>query len=195
MRKIFVLLGFIIVIIFLLFIFFRNNNKVNDVEVDFQLLKDFKDRVILIEEKVIDLTNPNELLRVNEFNELVKNVSTSYDIVYLFICDTNNSEVQKFIAIYALRELDFEQYSDFFEKCLKLYENNQLSEEIIFTILSPGLNWNCTIVKNYEDKKVKRLLNRNYKGMSEDMKEIFRNVLLGYIWADIEDNRKWSQIE
>ncbi len=173
----------------------RNNNKPLEIDINIEELNDFEKKIAQIELKVVDLTNPNDLLNIKEFNELVKQVSTSYNIVYSFISDDNKPEQQKHIAIYALHGVDFESYLNFFEKCLLLYQKKQFSDNLIMTVLSPGSNWNCTIVQNYKDKKVIRLLKNNLKYMSEEIKEVFKFTLSGEIWASIEDERNWSQAE
>jgi len=189
----------LIIAISLFFIIFlvmkKNNNKPPEIDINIEELNVFAKKIAQIEFKVVDLTNPNDLLNINEFNELVKQVSTNYNIVYSFISDNNKPERQKHIAIYALRGLDFEGYLNFFEKCLLLYQKKQLSDNVIMTVLSPGSNWNCTIVKNYKNKKVIRLLESNLKYMSEEMKEVFKSILSGEMWASIEDERNWSQAQ
>lgn len=197
MRQKYVLFGFILVILLLSIVIFImiNNNKLTEIEIGIEELNVFEKKIAIIELKVIDLTNPNDLLSINEFNELVKQISTSYNVVYSFISDSNKPELQKHIAVYALRDLDFENYLNFFEKCLLLYQKKQISDNVIMTVLSPGSNWNCTIVQNYKDKRVVRLLKRNLNGMSEEMKEVFRYVLSGELSVSIEDERNWNQVE
>lgn len=179
----------------IVFLVMKNNNKPPEIDINIEELNVFAKNIAQIELKVVDLTNPNDLLNINEFNELVKQVRTNYNIVYSFISDNNKSEQQKYIAIYALHDLDFEGYLNFFEKCLLLYQKKQLSDNIIMTVLSPGSNWNCTIVQNYKNKKVIHLLESNLKYMSERMKEVFKSTLSGEMWASIEDERNWSQAE
>ncbi|MGB4601567.1 MAG: hypothetical protein WBH80_04130 [Bacteroidales bacterium] len=197
MRQKPLIITLIIAISLFLIIFFvmKNNNKPPEIDINIEELNVFAKKIAQIELKVVDLTNPNDLLNINEFNELVKQVSTNYNIVYSFISDNNKPEQQKYIAIYALRGLDFEGYLNFFEKCLLLYQKKQLSDNVIMTVLSPGSNWNCTIVQNYKNKKVIRLLESNLKYMSEGMKEVFKSILSGEMWASIEDERNWSQAQ
>lgn len=179
----------------IVFLVMKNNNKPPEIDINIEELNVFAKKIAQIELKVVDLTNPNDLLNINEFNELVKQVSTNYNIVYSFISDNNKPEQQKYIAIYALHDLDFDGYLNFFEKCLLLYQKKQLSDNVIMTVLSPGSNWNCTIVHNYKNKKVIRLLESNLKYMSGGMKEVFKSTLSGEMWASIEDERNWSQAE
>lgn len=195
MRHKYVLVGFILVILLssIVFLMVRKNNKPSEIEVNFVELKEFEKKITLIEKEVVDLTAPNALLRINEFNDLVKQVSSNYNVVYSFVSDINKSDQQKIIAIYALRDLDFDRYLNFFEKSLQLYQKEQLSDNVIMTVLSPGSNWNCSIVQNYADKRVKQLLKRNLKSMSGEMKEVFKYTLSGDLWASIEDERNWSQ--
>jgi len=197
MRQKPLIITLIIAISLFLIIFFvmKNNNKPPEIDINIEELNVFAKKIAQIELKVVDLTNPNDLLNINEFNELVKQVSTNYNIVYSFISDNNKPERQKHIAIYVLRGLDFEGYLNFFEKCLLLYQKKQLSDNVIMTVLSPGSNWNCTIVQNYKNKKVIRLLESNLKYMSEGMKEVFKSILSGEMWASIEDERNWSQAQ
>ena len=197
MRQKPLIITLIIAISLFLIIFFvmKNNNKPPEIDINIEELNVFAKKIAQIELKVVDLTNPNDLLNINEFNELVKQVSTNYNIDYSFISDNNKPEQQKYIAIYALRGLDFEGYLNFFEKCLLLYQKKQLSDNVIMTVLSPGSNWNCTIVQNYKNKKVIRLLESNLKYMSEGMKEVFKSILSGEMWASIEDERNWSQAQ
>jgi len=197
MRQKPLIITLIIAISLFLIIFFvmKNNNKPPEIDINIEELNVFAKKIAQIELKVVDLTNPNDLLNINEFNELVKQVSTNYNIVYSFISDNNKPERQKHIAIYVLRGLDFEGYLNFFEKCLLLYQKKQLSDNVIMTVLSPGSNWNCTIVQNYKNKKVIRLLESNLKYMSEEMKEVFKSILSGEMWASIEDERNWSQAQ
>lgn len=173
----------------------RNKNKPAKILVGIEELNAFESKIALVENKIIDLTNPNDLIKITEFNELVKQVSFSNNVVYSFVSDSNKSEQQKRIAIYALRDLDFESYLNFFEKCLLLYQKKQLTDNIIMTVLSPGINWNCSIIQNYKDKRVTRLLENNLEGMSEELKEVFKYTLSGEIWASIEDEKRWSQEE
>lgn len=190
-------IGLIIAISLFVIVFFvmRINNEPPEIEINIEELNVFAKKIAQIEVKVVDLTNPNDLLNINEFNELVKQVSKNYNIVYSFIRDSNNSEQQKYIAIYALHDLNFESYLHFFEKCLILYDEKQLSDNFIMTVLSPGSNWNCTIVQNYKNKKVIHILEDNLKDMSEEMREVFKNTLSGEMWASIENERNWSQIK
>ena len=173
----------------------RNKNIPDEILVGIEELNAFESKIALVENKIIDLTNPNDLIKITEFNELVKQVSFSNNVVYSFVSDSNKSEQQKRIAIYALRDLDFESYLNFFEKCLLLYQKKRLTDNIIMTVLSPGVNWNCSIIQNYKDKRVTRLLENNIEGMSEELKEVFKYTLSGEIWTSIEDEKRWSHEE
>lgn len=179
----------------IVFIMMKNNNKPPEIEINIEELNIFAKKIAQIELKVVDLTNPNDLLNINEFNKLVEQVNTNYNIVYSFISDNNKPEQQKYIAIYALHDLDFEDYLIFFEKCLLLYQKKQLSDNVIMTVLSPGSNWNCTIVQNYKNEKVIRLLESNSKYMSKEMMEVFKSTLSGEMWTLIENERDWSHAE
>jgi hypothetical protein len=170
----------------------KKSNKPLEKEMDYKDLALFEKKIATIEEKVVDLTAPNDLLNINEFNDLIKQVDSNHNAIYLFVCDQRKTDQQKEIAIYALRDLDFVKYLDFFEKCLLLYQKKQLPDIVIMTILCPGSNWNCTIVENYKDKNVKRLLKDNFNGMSVEMKEVFNNTLSGELWASIENERTWN---
>ncbi len=196
MKQRYILIGFIVIsLISIGFLVMRNKNKPAEILVGIEELNAFESKIALVENKIIDLTNPNDLIKITEFNELVKQVSLSNNVVYSFVSDSNKSEQQKRIAIYALRDLDFESYLNFFEKCLLLYQKKQLTDNIIMTVLSPGINWNCSIIQNYKDKRVTRLLENNLEGMSEELKEVFKYTLSGEIWASIEDEKRWSQEE
>jgi len=196
MKQRYILIGFIVIsLISIGFLVMRNKNKPAKILVGIEELNAFESKIALVENKIIDLTNPNDLIKITEFNELVKQVSFSNNVVYSFVSDSNKSEQQKRIAIYALRDLDFESYLNFFEKCLLLYQKKQLTDNIIMTVLSPGINWNCSIIQNYKDKRVTRLLENNLEGMSEELKEVFKYTLSGEIWASIEDEKRWSQEE
>lgn len=191
-----ILIGFIVISLILIgFLAMRNKNIPDEILVGIEELNAFESKIALVENKIIDLTNPNDLIKITEFNELVKQVSFSNNVVYSFVSDSNKSEQQKRIAIYALRDLDFESYLNFFEKCLLLYQKKRLTDNIIMTVLSPGINWNCSIIQNYKDKRVTRLLENNIEGMSEELKEVFKYTLSGEIWTSIEDEKRWSQEE
>lgn len=196
MKQRYIIIGFIVTsLISIGFLVMRNKKKPAEILVGIEELNAFESKIALVENKIIDLTNPNDLIEITEFNELVKQVSFSNNVVYSFVSDSNKSEQQKRIAIYALRDLDFESYLNFFEKCLLLYQKKQLTDTIIMTVLSPGINWNCSIIQNYKDKRVTRLLENNLEGMSEELKEVFKYTLSGEIWASIEDEKRWSQEE
>lgn len=191
-----ILIGFIVISLILIgFLAMRNKNIPDEILVGIEELNAFESKIALVENKIIDLTNPNDLIKITEFNELVKQVSFSNNVVYSFVSDSNKSEQQKRIAIYALRDLDFESYLNFFEKCLLLYQKKRLTDNIIMTVLSPGINWNCSIIQNYKDKRVTRLLENNIEGMSEELKEVFKYTLSGEIWTSIEDEKRWSHEE
>lgn len=196
MKQRYILTGFIVIsLISIGFLMMKNKNKPAEILVGIEELNAFESKIALVENKIIDLTNPNDLIKTTEFNELVKQVSFSNNVVYSFVSDSNKSEQQKRIAIYALRDLDFESYLNFFEKCLLLYQKKQLTDNIIMTVLSPGINWNCSIIQNYKDKRVSRLLENNLESMSEELKEVFKYTLSGEIWASVEDEKRWSQEE
>ena len=196
MKQRYILIGFIVIsLISIGYLVMRNKNKPAEILVGIEELNAFESKIALVENKIIDLTNPNDLIKITEFNELVKQVSLSNNVVYSFVSDSNKSEQQKRIAIYALRDLDFESYLNFFEKCLLLYQKKQLTDNIIMTVLSPGINWNCSIIQNYKDKRVTRLLENKREGMAEELKEVFKYTLSGEIWASIEDEKRWSQEE
>ena len=191
-----ILIGFIVISLILIgFLAMRNKNIPDEILVGIEELNAFESKIALVENKIIDLTNPNDLIKITEFNELVKQVSFSNNVVYSFVSDSNKSEQQKRIAIYALRDLDFESYLNFFEKCLLLYQKKRLTDNIIMTVLSPGVNWNCSIIQNYKDKRVTRLLENYIEGMSEELKEVFKYTLSGEIWTSIEDEKRWSHEE
>jgi len=196
MKQRYILIGFIVISLILIgFLAMRNKNIPDEILVGIEELNAFESKIALVENKIIDLTNPNDLIKITEFNELVKQVSFSNNVVYSFVSDSNKSEQQKRIAIYALRDLDFESYLNFFEKCLLLYQKKRLTDNIIMTVLSPGVNWNCSIIQNYKDKRVTRLLENNIEGMSEELKEVFKYTLSGEIWTSIEDEKRWSHEE
>ena len=146
-------------------------------------------KIELIEKKVIDLTSACDLFDIKEFNVLRKEAENNLSITYKFVEQPNISEQQKLIAIYSLREVNFENYFRFFEKAIQLYKDSIISEYVLYTILNPGYVWNCCIPKNYKKQKVQDAISENMTSVYDFLKEMFKLTIDGQLWLGLEDER------
>jgi hypothetical protein len=149
----------------------------------------YKTKIELIERKVIDLTSPNDLLLVKEFNEL-SNVAEQYlDSALFFIKDTDQSVQKKMIVIFSLKKVSFENYLIFFKNCVDIFKKGDIEEFLLALVLNPGYNWNYKIIKNYNNKYVVKILNelKSEKSLSKEMKYIIDFTLKGYLWMEVEE--------
>jgi hypothetical protein len=185
----------IVIVFIILAIKFTLTNKESIDKKDFEMVsnqyKQLQEQIVKVESKVIDLTSPNDLKNVDEFKILLKEnkENLTLSLIYQFLADTNISRIHKEILIYSLNEIAFDDYYKVFEYSMSIYKNKEIDDDIVMTIIYPGNDWNCLLVQNYMDKRIRKIMKENMKIVSDELNEVFDIVLSGIMWMSIEEQR------
>lgn len=98
-----------------------------------------------------------------------------------------DSHNQKMIAILTMQKLSDKDYLQFVNKCANLFEQGKLSEFLVSLAISPAVNWNHSLLKNYEEKEVVSVLKRiRDKAATPDLKNMINDILSGKRWKEMD---------
>ncbi|HLW09218.1 MAG TPA: hypothetical protein VKX35_02385 [Fermentimonas sp.] len=195
MKKIYIYIASLVIVLVLLAIKLTLTNKEGidkkDFEMGSNLYEQLQNKIVKIESKVIDLTSSNDLKNVDEFKILLNENKErlTLSLIYQFLADTNNSRIHKEILIYSLNEITLDDYCEVFEYSISLYKEKEVGDDIVMTIIYPGNDWRCMLVKNYKDKRIRKIMKDNMKLVSDELNEVFDIVLSGIMWMSIEEQR------
>jgi len=170
--------------------------KPKNVEVKNEKLELLQQRIEEIELGVIDLTSPTDLKRVDAFNLLLDTHKDIVDVSLIcqYLADESKSDIHKHILIFSLNETRFDSYLKVFECLVELYKKKKIDNYFFWIMVTPDYDefdfWNCSLVKNYRDERLRKIIIKNKKKLTVEMEEVLDLLLSGLLWEAIEADRE-----
>ena len=154
----------------------------------------FETRVTGIRKKIVDLTSPSDLFTVPEFIEVYENPLLYFGEAETFISNSSNSEVDKEIVIYSMNKVELSYYVKFVNGCFESFKKGDLPEDLLERAISYPFSKNLLIVENFEDQKVRLLLEDilEDKNTHLKLKNKITDILSGKTWTEIKKFREES---
>jgi hypothetical protein len=168
--------------------------QLEEIELGNEKLELLQQQLEEIELKVIDLTSPHDLMRVEAFNLLIEAHKDTVDVSLIcqFFGDESRSEVHKQILFFSLNEAPFDSYLKVFECCVDLYKKKKIDDYFIWLMVLPAWDdfGNFSLVENYKDKRLRKIIIEYKKKLPVDMKKNLDLLLSGILWKAIEKDRE-----
>ena len=194
MKKVYfyMVVGAIVTIIFVVLFFVTIKPK--KVEMENEKLELLHQQLEEIKLRVIDLTSPPDLKRVEAFNLLLDTHKDTVDVPLIcqYLGDESKSDIHKEILIYSLDEARADSYAKVFECCVNLYKKKKFDGNLIWIMITPVPDdfWNCVLAKNYRDERLRKIIIDNKKELPVEMEEALDLLLTGILWESIEEERE-----
>ena len=143
----------------------------------------FANRLRGILARVVDLTNPFDVLRVPSFREVRVRASEYRPLVEDALLDDALEDSCKEIAVIALQRLPEEDYISFAEYVVDRHSEGRMSDYVAGCVLFPDPRWCVCLESSYADKRVRRLF-RKYVERVPRERESVAHLLSGRTWAN-----------
>jgi hypothetical protein len=130
-----------------------------------------------------------ELFLDSNFIYLYENSAKYLDSAIKFISNNKYSDHQKAICIFSMQKANIESYLIFLDACTTLFENNNLSEDLLLKGINPAFGKKRPIVKNYNNKNERKLLEKmqNVRNISKQFNIIIREILSGNLYKQMRE--------
>lgn len=143
--------------------------------------------------RIVDLTAPGGLSRIDVFMIIYNNPEKYKDDVKRALTSNEYSELKKRICIYSMQKLDYKQYYDLTNYCFELFEEGKVSERVMRQVIMPG-PWKTEIryPEKYKDQEVQQLMKkiRGSKKLSQAGKDEISRILSGQTLKSIQEIRQ-----
>ncbi len=140
---------------------------------------DFEATISLISKSIMDLTDVSVLSTKRDFLLLSDNASECRAMaVQLLKGDVSNQE--KHIAIYAMQNLNLDDYLLFLDELLALTRDKKINPDLLERALIPGFEWNTKLQDNWKSPKVRELVeNIRVSNLLDDCDQYLDDILSG----------------
>ena len=140
-----------------------------------------REKITEIEHEIVDLTVPLTLKSIDAF-KLIQFEAKEFNIQYFeYLKDPKISLQRKMILVYALQSMPFDEYKKLLKVISDGYCDNKIEEHIAKLIIFPGFDWNTSVLENYKDKEIIRLLQNMTKkeSASKPFLKVISHILNG----------------
>lgn len=136
-----------------------------------------------IDQKVVDLTAPGDLLDIVEFKQILSNPTHYKSEAISFLANPNNTSQSKKIVCYSMQSLEGSSFFCFLNECAQLYSQGKISEDVIKVAILPGNEWNNRIIIKFYSKSVKQalLLVKGKESTSKELRRIIDEIITGHL--------------
>jgi hypothetical protein len=137
----------------------------------------------LADNAVGDLTTLTDLESVPDFMSLWYHSSFYMEEFLNFLSNPKYNWQQKLISIYSIQKLPFNNYIYVFNRCIELYKNNIITEEVLKRLIFTEMATKNHIIREYKNKDVINALEaiRTDKRISNELKNSIKEILDGTI--------------
>jgi hypothetical protein len=107
----------------------------------------------------------------------------------LFLANEKYTDRQKELCICSMQKAALADYVVIVSHCQKLFDQGKMTESVLKWAIAPNFSNRHLIVRNFNDEKVKLLLQgiRNDDKTSMQLKELTDDILSGKLWSNIRD--------
>ena len=150
---------------------------------------DFDDTILSINSKLdSNWTFNEEVLTDSEFVNIYKQGKAYKEEAIRFVTQKGQSVQKLKICILAMQDLELNDYVDFCEAVVEVFNKGDLPEYCLKTIVFPNFLKKHIIIENYDNQRVIELLNRirDNKSISADFKDNIVNILSGKAWNNLK---------
>jgi len=121
-----------------------------------------------------------------DFMIIYDNSDKYYDDFFRVIEKKKYTESEKMICVFAAQKLYFDKYLNFSSYCLKMYEKNNINEDVLFFVLFPN-RWKTRLrfAEKYNDPRVHTLFKKVLKkSISDRSRIILSRIYSGAAWKE-----------
>ena len=130
-----------------------------------------------------------ELFFDSNFLGLYENSITYVDSAIKYVAQVQYSDHKKAICILSLQRADIQNYLPFLDSCITCYQNEIISEDLLYMAIVPNFGKKRPVVKNYENPYERQLLEKmlNQSGLSNQFKSTITSILSGKLYKQLRD--------
>jgi hypothetical protein len=145
--------------------------------------------ILIIEKKAMNNVSWDGLFDIKEFINLYENSGFYIDSAIDLLGRKEFTNVQKKISINTMQMARLDDYLKLCKKCKILYDNGEISEDILSWVISPNFSNRYLIVKNYRNSNVIALLKsiKDESKVSNEFTKSIENILSGKTWEQIKE--------
>lgn len=159
---------------------------------------DFPERIRSISEAAGDLsTTPEGLFNDESFIEIYEKPGAFAKAAAAIYSDPKQPLLNKEVTGYAMQRLPLQQFIELVSLVADLVSTDSLPPRLLDKLAFPAFNWGAQLALNYDDPKVKALLERlaSLKQLSQQRRDIIRErVLTGAMRKDILTLKEAGQL-
>jgi hypothetical protein len=144
-------------------------------------------------ERTSDLTNPRELLLLEDFLTIYNNNPQYSLLIKSALADDDYNFYQKQVCIYSVQKISDAQYIEFASYCLKLYKEGKIDDRIFSLLLTPApFKTSKRVIANYTNRDIQKLLKSiiDSPETSGKMKMKAEIILSGKAFNDLNEMRE-----
>jgi hypothetical protein len=121
--------------------------------------QEFARTIASISESISDTPDASVLRTRNDFRELCKNAQ-DYRTMALRLLTENVPSRQKYIAVYAMQNLNLDDYVLFLNELLGRTRDKKVEADWLESALMPGFEWNTKLQTNWKSPAVRDLIEK-----------------------------------
>lgn len=147
----------------------------------------FEEVVIEIEQFVVDLTAPSDLLDSPAFMAVREDALRWKREALKLVASTKASDQQKMIVVLAMQSLPKEQYPSFLASVSDLFVDKKCSERVLSVAIAPGTEWSVSVLECYRNQMIVASLEaaRDAEHASANIRRLIARVLSGEALANV----------
>jgi hypothetical protein len=149
-----------------------------------------KEKILLIERKVVDLTTTADLWGVSHFIEISENGNEYLDDAFGLVTGDDLTTQQKVILLYSLQKTDIDYYKYFLKNIAVLFKQNKIEEIIIFQAFGYMAEWSYHVIENYRDPIVQEAIDLclEKETISDKLEDWLKDIRTGRSWRRMRRN-------
>jgi len=151
-----------------------------------------RERVLEVERRVQDLTNPFAVLAQSTFNDVFDHPAHHMDDACDLLSDPDLSRAQKLIVVLSMQRLGREDYLRFLECGHVAYRQRALDRQTFVRVVVPGYDWNTLLVEEWQEHDVREFLNKLLD--IPDLREWAIETMAGESARDLAQSREAGQV-
>ena len=121
-------------------------------------MEDFYNRILYIEEQIVDLTWFGGLFKFKEFTEIYEHPKLYSKAATECLARPDVTEQQKLIIVLSMQKQSPDKYIEFGKKNTLLFKEGKITERVLKWSVLPTYDWNDLLVRKYKRKEVDELL-------------------------------------
>jgi len=152
--------------------------------------KNFDSSINIIDKAIGDsgLDYHEEIVSDTNFLNLFEHSKIYKEDAIRFLKDSGHTSQQLLICILSMQNLGVNEYIDFSESFITLYEKGNIPEWVLIVLISPNFLKKHVVIENYNMPDVIKLLERVKSNCiaSKELKQNITEILSGKAWSELK---------